>query len=78
MRAADGSVLRLRPAFLSLQQLAAAARLAGDLAALSWRRRRAAARWKVVAALDVMTVHTAGGGVGGCGGEGEGEGEGEG
>ncbi len=61
VRSADGAVLRLRPGFLSLQQLAAAAALGRDVAVAAWRRRRAAERWRLVAALDVLTVHGAGG-----------------
>ncbi|KXZ48875.1 hypothetical protein GPECTOR_25g460 [Gonium pectorale] len=60
VRSADGTLLRLRPAFLSLQQLAAAASLMRDVAVAGWRRQRSAARWKLVSALDVLTVHSAG------------------
>ncbi|GIM15125.1 hypothetical protein Vretimale_17936, partial [Volvox reticuliferus] len=60
VRAADGTLLRLRPAFMSLQQLAAALAMARDAVAASWRRQRSAARWRVVSALDVLTVHSAG------------------
>ncbi|GLI62219.1 hypothetical protein VaNZ11_004814, partial [Volvox africanus] len=87
VRAADGTLLRLRPAFMSLQQLAAALAMARDAVAASWRRQRSAARWRVVSALDVLTVHSAGfpvvrfpppssttgGGAGGGGGGGGGD-----
>ncbi len=61
VRAADGTLLRLRPAFLSLQQLGGLVALCRDVAASAWRAQRSMERWRVVGALDVLAVHSAGG-----------------
>lgn len=61
VRAADGTLLRLRPAFLSLQQLGGLVALCRDVAASAWRAQRSIERWRVVGALDVLAVHSAGG-----------------
>lgn len=60
LRSGDGTLLRLRPAFLSLQQLATALTLSRDAAVVAWRRQRSEQRWKLASALDVLTVHFAG------------------
>lgn len=60
IRAADGTLLQLRPAFLSMNQLKTMMVQLRDAWAADWLRKRSERRWQLVSAMDMLTVHSAG------------------